>query len=107
MPFQEERFRMLFRNKSSLLSCMIIFTLILSAVVTVPVYADDSLPPAETPGVETEEPSTQTGEGEGSVPDAATTPAQSQPDSVLAELPEDTQVIVLDENGEAVPLATQ
>jgi hypothetical protein len=70
-------------------SLTVFIVLALSIMNTVPVLADDTLPPTETPVVE-------------SPPMEETTVAEA-----LASVPPETEVVVLNESGEALPLATQ
>ncbi|MCC7119591.1 MAG: right-handed parallel beta-helix repeat-containing protein [Anaerolineales bacterium] len=90
-----------------------------SAVAARPALADDGIPPVVetppvevTPPVEGEAPAAlppivETPPVEVAPPVATETPSEEiQPTSVLEQLPEDTEVIVLDESGEVTPLAT-
>lgn len=113
------------KTRTSLLSLAIIIVLVISAFSPLTVYADEGTP-AETPPAETsgegEEAGqettkeTSTAEGEtstaeasrtGTVEEAAKDTAPAQDAGILSEVPEDTAVTVLDENGEAQPLATE
>lgn len=110
----------------------IFLALVLSAVNTAPVYADESTPPSETSeetttqetesaeieeteSTSTEEEATESAESE-EVEDTpqtsgepeSTVEEESNPvEEILEQLPEGTEIIVLDENGEPVSLATQ
>jgi hypothetical protein len=109
-----------------LLSIMAAFVLVLSAAITVPVYADGETPPVESPQqVEAE------GEAEADIPldetsnleegmgeEADQTLPEPDPvadevtqsettESILTELPADTELVVVDEEGELLPLASQ
>src|SRR5688572_24476176 len=81
---------------NKLRSTMFLWTLILalvaSAVSTGPALADEGTPPA------TDTPSTETPPTEETSPPVA---------EILAAVPEGTDVIVIDEEGETAPLATQ
>ncbi|MBL8099559.1 MAG: hypothetical protein JNK81_10270, partial [Anaerolineales bacterium] len=104
------------KSNSPFLTVAIVIVFILSGVLATPVYADESLPPvdvpAETQAEETapqesnEEEATPLTSGEtDTVPSEESTLDEEQP--VLEQLPENTEIIVLDEDGEAIPLATQ
>lgn len=93
----------------------ICFALLLSALNTAPAFADEAIPPAdetissEEVVVETEATTNQ--EDEATPPDVSEVDAVVDEESttvaeVIESLPEDTEIIVLDENGEALPLAT-
>ena len=89
-------------------SLTVFLILAVSAVNTVPAYADDGTPPVEIPSVEqpVQLPEQDSAEEE------ATPPSTPEPDSVsidilLPELPAGTEVIVLDAQGETLPLATE
>jgi hypothetical protein len=101
------KFRKLFTTVTLLL------VLSFSAFVTIPAYADESTPeaPVSEETAEVTEPTS---------PEEEAPPSDIQPDSepetsdsaqtvesILESLPEDTQLIVLDEAGEALPLATE
>ncbi len=94
--------------RTSLRFAVVCAVFLASAVLAMPAYADDGLPPVETPTVE--QPVQLPGQD--SVEEEATPPSAPEPDSVstdtlLPELPAGTEVIVLDEEGEALPLATE
>jgi hypothetical protein len=101
---------------------MVLFVFLLSAVTTVPALADDGIPPAEAPIVT--EPQDASSDPEPvdetepvSSPDPEPAPveeAESAPveetlsgEELLSDLPEGTEVVVLDEQGETVPLVTE
>lgn len=105
----------------TLLIGALFLALVLSAMNTAPAFADESAPPEETTTQETEstepeeaieeteestapeEEATQTtGESE-SATETESTPIEE----IIEQLPEDTELVVLDENGEALSLATQ
>jgi len=104
------------KSNSPFLTVAIVFVFILSGVLATPVYADESLPPTDVPAEtqaeetapqesnEEEAPPLPTGETE-SAPSEESTLDEEQP--ILEQLPENTEIIVLDEDGEAIPLATQ
>jgi hypothetical protein len=110
----EENMRQKYR--SFLISLTILAVLMLNAVYTVPAYADDSAPPVpESSAVEEVAPldsdtvATTTESAPSEDVPAADGPAP-QPEStteVLAQIPEDTNLVILDENGEVLPLASQ
>lgn len=90
----------------------LMLALILSAFNVAPTFADEATPPAETQG-EVQDIESTTPEEE-----AATPPADEETDSasesesptvaeVIESLPEDTTLVVVDENGEALPLASE
>jgi len=102
------------------LTVTILLVLFASAVWTVPVFADDETPPPTETPVETQpgeespppaEPALSADEtaNENATPETA--PAEEavvdSAAELLASVPEGTEVIVVDENGEAVPLATE
>lgn len=96
----------------------IFLALVLSAVNTVPVFADESTPPSET-SEETASQETESAEAEStSTEEEASPQTMGEPESaveeesnpvteILEQLPENTEIIVLDENGDPVSLATQ
>ncbi|MBL8090747.1 MAG: hypothetical protein JNJ43_10485, partial [Anaerolineales bacterium] len=104
------------KSNSPFLTVAIVFVFILSGVLATPVYADESLPPTDVPAEtqaeetapqesnEEEAPPLTSGETN-TVPSEASTLDEEQP--ILEQLPENTEIIVLDEDGEAIPLATQ
>src|SRR5689334_7235499 len=92
------------RNKSLFSTIILIIALVSSAVITTPVYADEGTPPLESPTVILpEEPLTQDSAGNESTPQ--TPPAATTVSSILAEAPEGTGVIVVNQSGEVLPLA--
>ncbi|MBX3035509.1 MAG: hypothetical protein KF758_01235 [Anaerolineales bacterium] len=97
------------KNKLSVLSFVLVFILILSGLVATPVYADEA-PPQE----QAEETAPQeSAEEEASPPttgETDTAPSESgltNESPILEQLPENTQIIVTNETGEPIPLATQ
>lgn len=95
------------KSKFVRLSILTLFIFMLSAIATVPVYADGETPPVEPPAVvepvEPIEPPAQ----EESFPVVEEVPTTETVESILAEVPQDTEVIVLNEEGETIPLATE
>ncbi len=102
------------RIRYSMWIAAIFFALILSAMNVAPALADESAPPEPAP---TEEAVDET---ESTTPEeeAVTPPADEETDSavetestsvaeVVEALPEDTTLVVVDENGEALPLASE
>jgi hypothetical protein len=83
------------RRLFSLLSIAFTFVFILSLVNTVSVFAEEGTPPSPT-----EEPALPPSEE----PVEETVPAMAE---VLEELPPDTELVVLDETGEVLPLTSQ
>jgi len=82
---------------------VVLFVFLLSAVMTVPALADDAAPPPDAPITDGT--------------DAVTIPTEESPsppveeapvaEELLPALPEETEVVVLDEGGEPVPLVTE
>ncbi len=116
---------MRFRSRLTLFVLTAFTVLAVSAVTTVPAFADDGSPPPQTDtplepegttetapaGQEAPPPQESTGEP---IPVEETAPSDtppldetSTPAEVLAQVPQGTDVVILDENGESVPLATQ
>ncbi len=94
----------------SLLSITVIFVFITSLISTVNVLADDSTPPAPTEEPvqpPTEEPvATEESAAETQSPPTET-PEVDTPAEVIESAPEGVDVVVLDENGEAMSLVTE
>jgi putative surface-exposed virulence protein len=107
------------RLRNTMFVVAVFLALLLSAMNAVPALADGSTPPAEeTPSAEAPPAEELTGEAEpAAAGDEALPPAEGVDpvseeqaplvESVLEGLPEDTQLIVMDEDGEALPLASQ
>jgi len=104
----------------TLLIGALFLALVLSAVNTAPVFADESTPPEETPTQQTESAQTEETvvETESTVVEEEAPQPLSEVDSaeggesnpvteILEQLPEGTEIVVVDENGEQVSLATQ
>jgi hypothetical protein len=91
-------------NRFSISTVFLIITLCFSLLNVQPAFADDTTPPADVPVEETEEAlpteEMEQDEQEDEAVDETVT-------SLLSEVPEDTSVVVLDDEGEVVPLATQ
>lgn len=92
--------------------CAVLLT---SAILAMPAYADDGIPPVETPAAENPvQPPDQTSVTEEATPlpapevDPAPTeiPATESTDTILPDLPQGTEVVVLDEQGQTLPLAS-
>jgi len=120
---------MIAKPRFTLMAVAVLMVLVFSAVFTAPAFADDSTPPptetpteatpsteeetAEVPAVEPEAPAAEpaTVAADESAPAVAVdeiVPAEQVVlTEVLEQLPEGTDVQVVDENGEALPLATQ
>lgn len=105
-----------FRKLFTTVTLLLVLTL--SAFITIPVYADE-VTPEETVEV-SEQTSTEEEAQSESVEEEPTPPSDVETESttetsdsaetvetILETLPEDTQLIVLDEEGEALPLATE
>ncbi|MBL8051200.1 MAG: hypothetical protein JNM46_08260, partial [Anaerolineales bacterium] len=101
---------MMIKNKLSVLSFVLVFILILSAGLATPAYADEA-PPVEpqveetNPPANTEEEATPptTGETDSASSEESTTEEQT----ILEQIPENTELIIIDEEGEMIPLATE
>lgn len=80
-------------------------SILLNAMYTIPAYADEETPQSE-PSATTEpvEPPTQ---DEATEEAALTQPEAESVESILGEAPEGTQLVVLNDQGETLPLATQ
>lgn len=91
--------------------------LLFSLMITTPALADETHPPTETGELVTqpsgeelavEEESVEVTETSSSVEGEMKTPSSEESVSeILEQLPADTELIILDENGEALPLATE
>lgn len=100
------------KNRLSVLPFVLVFIFVLSMLVVTPVYADEATPQENAEATEqtaTEDEAQEasplpTGETE-SAPSEESNLDEEQP--ILEQLPEDTEIIVVDEDGEAIPLATQ
>lgn len=89
---------------------LIVFLILaLSAVLVTPVLADDGQPPVETPEVvtEAEEESTLAQVTDESQQEEPVAEEVSTVSELLDSAPPETEVIILDENGETLPLASQ
>ena len=97
------------RTRSTPLVFALIGTLILQLATPVLAYADDGLPPPDPQAVEASPPDLLVGE-EAPAPEPLEVVAEpemaSSPAEVLAEVPDATAVLVLDEAGEPEPLTT-
>jgi hypothetical protein len=105
----------------TLWSAIVIFVFITSLFSTVPAFADDSTPPpateepaqppTEEPAAETEPaPTTLPETDPTATPEAADpipTPEVDTPAEILETAPEGVNVVVLDENGDSMPLVTE
>jgi hypothetical protein len=121
---------MSYRPQRFLFSIVTVLTFSFNLAAPITVYADDAPSPAEGSGDETAPPQDSNPEPESpaeapadnppaaepapaSDPEpeqAAETPPAAEPESVaevLAQIPDDTDLVVLDEQGEAQPLASQ
>jgi hypothetical protein len=102
-----------------LMSITVLLTIMLSAVMTVPALADDSVPPAETSTQEVTPPdpvvdsvpgdsaATDPAPADSAVADPAPIAEPSTLPELIEQLPENTTVVVTDASGEAVPLVTE
>lgn len=107
------------KNKLSVLSFVLVFILILSAGLATPAYADEA-PPVEPQVEETNPPANTEEEASPLTSGESFGQTQGESDSapleestsdveqtILEQLPENTEIIVLDEEGEPLPLATE
>jgi hypothetical protein len=91
----------------------IFFALILSALNVAPALADEAPPPEPAPTEEAADVSTPAETGEEATPpaegttDTASSTESSSVAEVIESLPADTTLVVIDENGEALPLASE
>ncbi len=96
------------KSRFSLTTVMVLMVFVLSAIWTVPAFADDSAPPpTETPVTETDP--TPSAPDSVAEPTADSIPVE-EPTSIadlLDQLPEGTTVIVTDSAGEPLPLVTE
>ena len=93
----------------ALLSIAVILVFITSLVNTVNVFADDATPPALTEEPVVDAPPAEVPAAEEVPPVEETVPAVDEPltvSEILEATPEDTDLIVLDNTGEALPLAS-
>jgi putative surface-exposed virulence protein len=94
-----------------------LLVLAISAMVTIPALADEGAPPVETvseeapPVEEVAEdaaPAAAEEANTSSAPEPASVTDEAPPvEEIIEQLPEDTELIVVGDNGEALPLATQ
>ncbi len=117
-----------YKTKTLFFSLMIVFMMFLNAMITVPAYADDDLPPTPEP-VTLEEETVTTQEEVVSDPvlsvsdetqtsmlssdtdvsnqeEVAPPSSETSTTELLATLPEATELVVVDSDGQPVPLAT-
>jgi len=101
------------KNSYNLLTLTVVFVFIFSLFRTVNVLADDSTPPAPTEAPVVEVTATDVPVAT-DVPAATEVPTEEPPvqevvnvSDILAQVPEGTDLVVLDENGQLEPLATQ
>lgn len=80
-------------------------SVVLNAIYTVPAYADEETPQSEP--VATTEPVEPPTQNEATEEAAQTQPEAESVESILGEVPEGTQLVVLNNQGEPLPLATQ
>ncbi|MBL8097766.1 MAG: hypothetical protein JNK81_01215, partial [Anaerolineales bacterium] len=92
------------RLRYSMWIMAIFFALILSALNVSPALADEAPPPDVSTPAETGEEATPPADGE---TDSASSTESSTVAEVIQSLPEDTTLVVVDENGEALPLASE
>lgn len=99
------------RIRYTLLVGAVFLALLLSAITTVPVFADEATPPPDTTTTEevvTEETPPVLTEESVPVEEAESSPETEESVSELIEsLPADTEVIVINEVGETIPLASE
>lgn len=95
-------------NRTSILGTMVLLTLLLSLIFpSSTAFADDATPPAE-PSEVVDVPPEEEAVPEAEAP-AVEEPVAEEPvaEPVLAQLPEGTEVVVLDAEGQVVPLVSQ
>jgi hypothetical protein len=95
----------------------ILLVLVLSAISAAPVLADEGAPPVETASEEAPAAEEAADEAAPAADEEGNTSSSTDPASVtdeapaveeiLEQLPEDTELIVVGDNGEALPLATE
>lgn len=92
----------------------LLFVIGLSAFITVPAYADEATPEAPVVSEETVEVTDQESAEEETLPptpevgtESETSDLTESVESIIESLPEDTGLVVLDEEGEALPLASE
>jgi len=94
------------KNLYSLLTLAVVFVFFVSLFSTVNVLADDSTPPAPTEAPVVDMPPTD-------VPVPTEVPTQEPPieqisvEQILSQVPDGTDVVILDENGNPLPMASQ
>jgi hypothetical protein len=93
--------KMKLKNRLIILSSIVILTLLVNLAFPVTALADEETPPP----LATEEPAEPPAEEPAEVP----TPTEEEPTvaEVLEELPEGTEVVIVNEDGQAEPLATE
>ncbi|MBL8089438.1 MAG: right-handed parallel beta-helix repeat-containing protein [Anaerolineales bacterium] len=92
------------RLRYSMWIAAIFFALILSAMNVAPALADEAPPPDVSTPAETGEEATPPAEG---ATDSASSAESSSVAEIIESLPEDTTLVVVDENGEALSLASE
>jgi hypothetical protein len=92
------------RIRYSIWIMAIFFALILSALNVAPALADEAPPPDVSTPAETGEEAAPPAEG---TTDTASSAESSSVAEVIESLPADTTLVVVDENGEAIPLASE
>lgn len=101
--------------RSGVLIWAVCFALLLSAMNTAPAFADEAIPPADettsSEEVVSETEATTSEEEEATPPDVSEVDSVADEESttvaeVIESLPQDTTLVVVDENGEALPLAS-
>ncbi|MFN8410892.1 MAG: right-handed parallel beta-helix repeat-containing protein [Anaerolineales bacterium] len=113
---------MLIKPRIATTLLMVFLVFLASAVITVPAFADDGQPPITPEAINTIEPSADTTSIDASSPTPepdSTQITEATPDvqvfeespvateKLLANIPENTDVVLLNQNGESVPLVTQ
>ena len=96
------------RSRFSLTTVMVLMVFVLSAIWTVPAFADDGAPPPTEPPV-TETDPTPPAPDPVAEPAAVSVPVEEPAPitELLDQLPEGTTIVVTDAAGEALPLVTE
>lgn len=103
---------MTFNKNKSIFYYALIFALVVSAVFVHPAYADEAPPPEEAQPVEETAPQDEAQEESpplttGETDSAAFEELTTEEETIIEQLPENTEIIVTNEEGEPLPLATQ
>src|SRR5688572_5430578 len=95
------------QKRASLFSLIILLALLFNLALPASVLADDEdPPPAPTEEIIVEEESTESIQTDEQTP-LQSTPEEATVSEILEQIPTDTELIVLDESGEILPLVTE